>query len=135
MNANRYAAGVCCALLLCIAGCAAGRGPGGEVVVGFDVAKLPETTAQLASHAAGFLPEPFGTIASGLVLSVGSGIAAHYRGVRAGERKGWDERDEALRARERDKLLAGADPSVATAAITVGAPIPGVQPVAKVGGA
>jgi len=96
-------------------GCAAGRGPGGEVIVGFDVAKLPESATQLAATAAGFLPAPWGEIASGLVLSVGAGAAAHYRGKRAGERAGWDEATAERRAREERALLAAADPKLATA--------------------
>lgn len=111
---DAYRALACVAVCgLMLAGCAAGRGPGGEVIVGFDVAKLPEGATQLAANAASLLPEPWGTIASGVVLSVGGVLAGNYRGRRVGERAGWDEAESARRAAERDALLAVSDPAVA----------------------
>ena len=117
MNASRVAVCSAAACLLFASGCAAGRGPGGEVVVGFDVAKLPEGATQLAASAAGLLPEPWGTIASGVVLSVGAGAAGLLKGKRDGERAGWDEAAAERRERENRALLAAADPAIAGAIV------------------
>lgn len=117
MNANRAAFACVCLGGLFLSGCAAGRGPGGEVVVGFDVAKLPESATQLAATAAGFLPEPWGSIASGVVLSIGAGAAGLLKGRRDGERAGWDEAAAERREREARALLAAADPKLATAIV------------------
>lgn len=117
MNASRVALLLAGVGLLFAAGCAAGRGPGGEVVVGFDVAKLPENATQLAAAAAGFLPEPWGTIASGVVLSVGAGAAGLLKGKRDGERAGWEEAAAERRERENRALLAAADPKLAGAIV------------------
>lgn len=126
---NAYAVIACVAVCgLVLSGCAAGRGPGGEVIVGFDVAKLPEGATQLAAHAAGFLPEPWGTIASGVVLSVGGVLAGNYRGRRVGERAGWDEAESARRANERDTLLAVSDPAVAARVVTAPAGVGSAGP-------
>lgn len=78
--------GVACLAAAALGGCAAGRGPGGEVIVGLDVAKLPETTGQLLTAASGFLPPPFNLIATagaGLLVAGGSAMAARARAAAA----------------------------------------------------
>lgn len=94
-------------------GCAAGRGPAGEVVVGLDVAKLPETATELAATAAGLIPGPWGKLIETGVLAVGAGALAHQRARHVG----WDEAEQARRQRERDKLLALSNPAVAASVI------------------
>lgn len=92
-------------LCLQLFGCAAGRGPAGEVVVGFDVAKLPETTGQLVNAASAFLPPPFNYIASGvgaLVLAGGAGAASRARYKRDTD-KAWDESQQAARAEDAER--------------------------------
>ena len=74
-------------------GCAAGRGPAGEVIVGIDIAKLPETAGELANAAAGFLPPPWGTLVqlgAGLLFGGGSVAVAAQRSRRR-EDAAWDE--------------------------------------------
>lgn len=66
-------------------GCAAGRGPAGEVIVGWDVAQLPETVGELGQAAAGFLPPPWNYLAGAGALAL-TGYAAKKRG----EDRGWD---------------------------------------------
>jgi hypothetical protein len=66
---------------LLIAACAAGRGPGGEVIIGCDVASLAETPQEALAAAATFLPPPWNFLATGAVsvLLGGAGAAAKYR--------------------------------------------------------
>lgn len=91
---------------LTLSGCAAGRGPNGEVVIGLDVATLPETGNQLIGmglQAATGIPG-LGWIVSGALGTVGAGAAAvmKYRGDAVAERRakqaedrGWEERERA----------------------------------------
>ncbi len=77
-------------------GCAAGRGPGGEVIVGFDVAKLPETASESLNAAADFLPPPFNYLAGGIATLVlgGGGAAIARRRAEQAKREAdaaWDE--------------------------------------------
>lgn len=64
-----------------IAGCAAGRGPGGEIIVGCSVARLVETPGEALSAATGVLPPPWNFLATGAgaLLLGGTGAAAKYR--------------------------------------------------------
>jgi len=75
----------CVVLALTFGGCAAGRGPAGEIIIGWDVAKLPETAGELANAAAGFLPPPWNLIAGAGALAL-TGYAAKKKG----EDRGWD---------------------------------------------
>lgn len=77
-------------------GCAAGRGPSGEVIVGFDVAKLPETASESLNAAADFLPPPFNYLAGGIATLVlgGGGAAIARRRAEQAKRDAdaaWDE--------------------------------------------
>lgn len=89
------------ALVILIAGlscglgaCAAGRGAGGEVIVGFDVAKLPETALEAAHAASGLLPSPWGDLLGyGVTIAgtAGVGAAAVARARKRGEDVGWEQ--------------------------------------------
>lgn len=70
-----------CAAALALAGCAAGRGPGGEVIIGCSVARLVETPGEALSAAATYLPPPWNFLATGAgaLLLGGAGAAAKYR--------------------------------------------------------
>jgi len=75
-------------------GCSAGRGPGGEVILGIDVASLPETTSQVARLALGTIGGPWGDLAFAAVSALGifgTAAAVGSRARRRGERDGWDE--------------------------------------------
>lgn len=86
-----------------LAGCAAGRGPAGEVVVGFDVASLPETTNQALGALTDLILPGGGaavaTIAGIVGVAVRNGAkrrqaereAAELRGANSG----WDDREKA----------------------------------------
>lgn len=79
-------------LVLALAGCAAGKTATGGVVVGFDVAALPETAAEAAGAAAEFLPEPWKSITlAGVTLLGGGGLLGYAK--KKGEAQGWDERE------------------------------------------
>lgn len=74
--------------------CAAGRGPGGEVIVGLDVAKLPETALEAAHAASGLLPAPWGDLLGyGVTImgTAGVGAAAVARARKRGEDVGWEQ--------------------------------------------
>lgn len=66
-------------LLLC--GCAAGRGPAGEVIIGAEVGRLVEAPSQALVAASGFLPPPWNYLATavGGLLTVGVGAYATNR--------------------------------------------------------
>lgn len=81
------------ALLVLLTGCAAGRGPAGEIIIGMDVARLPENTTELANAAAGFLPPPWSAIATTAIGLFGAGAAA-YGAKKRGEERGWDQREQ-----------------------------------------
>ncbi len=85
------------------AGCAAGRAPGGEIVVGVPVASLPESAGDFLGAAANVLPAPWNWIAgAGATLLVGGPLAANARNAArrreaereaatlAGRESGWD---------------------------------------------
>lgn len=64
-------------ICLLLSGCAAGRGDAGEVVVGFEVGRMVETTNQGLHVAAGFLPPPWNGIAEAL-LPIATGVGGMY---------------------------------------------------------
>lgn len=87
----RWLVVVALALLLAgLVGCAAGRAPGGGVVVGFDVASLPQNAGEVVASASRFLPEPWASLGVGVGSLLGGG--ALY-GV--GRRAAHAERDRA----------------------------------------
>lgn len=103
-----------CALAACLAGCAVGHGPLGEIVIGFKAGALPETAGQVAATGANAAAAvirnsglPFGLgeiLATGLTTIAGAfaikgGTAAARARAEAaelrGEARGWDEREKA----------------------------------------
>lgn len=85
---------LCVGLAVGLGACAAGRGPGGEVIVGFDVAKLPETALEAAHAASGLLPSPWGDLLGyGVTImgTAGVGAAAVARARKRGEDVGWEQ--------------------------------------------
>lgn len=97
---NQWRFNAMAALLLCtiavamvfMSGCAAGKTATGGVVVGFDVAALPETAGEMAGAAAEFLPEPWKSLTlAGVTLLGGGGLLGYAK--KKGEAQGWDERE------------------------------------------
>lgn len=87
-----FAFGVLVVLVLALAGCAAGKTATGGVVVGFDVAALPETAGEMAGAAAEFLPEPWKSLTmAGVTLLGGGGLLGYAK--KKGEAQGWEERE------------------------------------------
>ncbi len=76
-----------------IAGCAAGKSATGGVVVGFDVASLPETAGEAIGAASEFLPEPWRSLALGSVTLLGGGGLLGYA-KKKGQDEGWEEREK-----------------------------------------
>jgi hypothetical protein len=77
-------------------GCAAGRGPGGEIVLGFNVAKMVEQTNQAVGQLVDYIVPGLGAAATVLAGSVGyafkrSGDAKAATAAREAERRGWEE--------------------------------------------
>ena len=89
---TQWKSSLCVLALLVLGGCAAGKTATGGVVVGFDVAALPETAGEAVGAAAEFLPEPWRTIALGGVTLLGGGGLLGYA-KKKGEAQGWDERE------------------------------------------
>jgi len=75
-----------------LAGCAAGKSATGGVVVGFDVASLPETAGEAIGAASEFLPEPWRSLALGGVTLLGGGGLLGYA-KKKGQDEGWEERE------------------------------------------
>lgn len=73
-----------------VCGCAVGRGPAGEIVVGLDVGRSAETAEEALQAAAGLLPPPWDKAAAALLTVALAGWSA-ARSRRDGERSGWDE--------------------------------------------
>lgn len=126
-------------LVLSIGGCAVGRTPSGDFVVGGKIGSFPETAGELANTAAGFLPAPWNAIAGAAVGLLGIGgpaAAAHYRAKNKGERTGWDEAEAQRAEEQRTRLLAMADPRVASVAVGGGVGLRGSgdSPVSSVSG-
>lgn len=71
--------------------CAAGRGPAGEVIVGFDVASLPENATEFGAAAAKLLPSPWGDLLAYGIGGAGLLAGAHYRARKKGEDAGWTD--------------------------------------------
>lgn len=103
----RVAGAMCLVLwigvLLTALGCAAGRGPAGEVVVGWDVARLPETAEQSIAALANLWLPGLGTAGAALAGAIGIAVrngakrrSAEIRAAElAGANAGWDERERA----------------------------------------
>jgi hypothetical protein len=105
-------------------GCAAGKTNSGGIVLGVDVATLPETAGEAVGFIGKFLPPPFGEIAAGAgALILGAGTAAvTARNRRKDADRNWDEAtDRAKREAEERQRLADAafDEGVARAGATV----------------
>jgi hypothetical protein len=111
----------------CLLGCAAGRGPAGEIVVGWDVASLPETANESIAALGDMLIPGLGLAGAGIITPIAMAIrnSAKRRSaeVRAaaleGANDGWDERERAaavqspLAASVPAAPVAGAVPPVA----------------------
>lgn len=80
-----------CGVAVGLGACAAGRGPGGEVIVGLDVATLPESATQFGMSAAKLLPSPWGDLLAAGIGGAGLLAGAHYRAKKKGEDAGWAE--------------------------------------------
>lgn len=105
---------------LMLAGCAVGRREtDGAIVLGFEAGKLVETPGQALNVAADFLPEPFRSVAVG-VLGIGGTALATRRSQRARD-AAWDEADRKARAdaeaQQRQLLLALAPAAGGAAAV------------------
>lgn len=74
---------------LWLLGCAAGKGPAGEIVVGFDVGRVVESAPEAANALAGLLPPPFNMIATGGIALL-AGWGAEKR-ARIRENQSWDQ--------------------------------------------
>lgn len=85
-----------------ITGCAAGRTDDGSILIGAKVAALPETAEHAAKLAAGFLGEPWSTLAKAAIGLVFGGSAAAYAARRAKqcEDQAWDEAEARAMARQ-----------------------------------
>ena len=100
---TRTAIFVCLMFLWVLSGCAAGRGPAGEIVVGWDVASLPETAEQSFAALANLWLPGLGTAGAALAGAVGLAVrngakrrSAEIRAAElAGQNAGWDERERA----------------------------------------
>lgn len=104
--------------LLFPGGCAAGRGPAGEVIVGWDVARLPETAGESLNAAAGFLPAPWNYLATGVLGALGiGGVGAAARS--SGRHVGWDEREKSERDALALRALAAMHPQQAAGVLGV----------------
>lgn len=102
-----------------LTGCAAGKGPGGEIVVGFDVGRVVESAPEAATMLAKMLPPPFGTIATGGIALL-AGWGAEKR-ARNRENQSWEESQreaERKAALERAALLTPIASAVAKEATT-----------------
>jgi hypothetical protein len=93
------------AIALCAggAGCAAGRADDGSIILGAKLAELPETAEQAAKFAAGFLGEPWSTLAKAAIGLVFGGSAAAIAARRAKQREdhAWDEAEARAYSRVR----------------------------------
>lgn len=76
-------------VVLWATGCAAGKGPAGEIVVGFDVGRVVESAPEAANALAGLLPPPFNMIATGGIALL-AGWGAEKR-ARNRENQSWDQ--------------------------------------------
>lgn len=93
---------------LLVSGCATGRGPGGEVVIGVDAGRLVETPSEAFRAAGDFLPAPWNYIVTGAGGLLAAGAAAGRSRKR--ENDAWDEarREAEAEASRREALLAAA---------------------------
>lgn len=97
--------------------CAAGRNDAtGEIVVGWSVAKLTESTNQAVAQL-GDMVLPGAGGALGLLGAVGLGWARSHAAAKSSEAaraaadREWDAAETARKLRDRDRLLAAADPA------------------------
>ena len=83
------------------AGCAAGRADDGSIILGAKLAELPVWAEQAAKLAAGFLGEPWSTLAKAAIGLVFGGSAAAIAARRARQREdhAWDEAEARAYAR------------------------------------
>lgn len=110
---------VCLMFLGVLYGCAAGRGPNGEVVVGWDVASLPETAEQSVGAVLDLLIPGAGVAGAGIIGAVGVALRSGAKRREAereaarleGANVGWDERERAAATQQplpADRAVAGA---------------------------
>ena len=88
---------LCVLSLIVLGGCAAGKTATGGVVVGFDVARMPESAGEVANAAATFLPQPWRGLAETAIYVLGGGGvvgAVGYAAKKKGEEVGWIDRDQ-----------------------------------------
>lgn len=97
-------------IVLCLSGCAAGRGDAGEIIVGLEVGRLVETFNHAAHFGISMLPEPWGTLAAGLLATL-TGVGGGY-----------------LANKSRDKADAAFDEGVSRAGTTPVVPVEAVGP-------
>ena len=96
------------ALLLFVSGCAAGRGPNGEIITGIEVGRLPEQAGEFLGSAASLLPPPWNYAAGGVLALLGIGgpaAAARASAKASGAERVKSEADRAYeegRAAERE---------------------------------
>ncbi len=100
---NKIGVIVCLCFPGCLLGCAAGRGPAGEIVVGWDVASLPETANEPIAALGDMLIPGLGLAGAGIITPIAVAIrnsakrrSAEVRAAElAGQNAGWDERERA----------------------------------------
>jgi len=112
---------VCLCFLGLLLGCAAGRGPAGEIVVGWDVAALPETANESIAAVADLIIPGLGLAGAGIIAPVAVAIrnSAKRRSAEvqaatlAGKEAGWTEREQAAGVQQPLAPVAVAPSSVA----------------------
>lgn len=133
------AAVLACAFLVFASGCAAGRNDAtGEIVLGVGVAKLTESTNQAFGQLADMVVPGAGG-AVGLIAALGLGWAKSHANAkstaaaRAAADSEWEAAEVARKLRDRDRLLAAADPA-SVSRIVAGVVPTGPAPDAGAGG-
>jgi hypothetical protein len=102
------------ALCLCVplAGCAVGKGPTGEIVIGVEAGRMAETTEHVIGGALNSWLPGMGTLVAGGLTSVG-GVGAITAAVRNARKR--KRADQAREQAEKDAIMAEADAKVAVA--------------------
>lgn len=124
---------VCLMFLGVLYGCAAGRGPAGEIVVGWDVASLPETANESIAAIADLVVPGLGLAGAGIIapiaIAIRNGAARRRAEVQAatlaGQNAGWDEREKAASVQAPLPVATG----VAPAGVAPAAGVPDAQAV------